>query len=91
MSVLRIDAALLDDVASKITTSIPSVRFAPELTSADDSHTGAAEVSTAIREAATMQKLRADVTADALLAVGNSPRGVVSTFSDADAALARAF
>jgi hypothetical protein len=91
MSVLRIDGAQLDAMSSRITAAVPKVRFGPELSRCDDGHVGSSRVAMASRDGSRQQHLRAGATAETLSAVGDSPRGAVATFAEADAAMARAF
>jgi hypothetical protein len=91
MSVVRVDGAQLDAMSLRIVAAVPRVRLGSELSSSNDAQFGSSRVATASRDGHGQQRLRADSTADALAAVGNSPRGAVATFAEADLSLARAF
>lgn len=91
MSVLRVDGAQLDAMSTQIMSAVSQTRLGPELSRADESVLGSPDVATALREGSRQQHLRAETTADALSAVGESPRGAVTTFAEADTSLARAF
>ena len=91
MSDLQVDASQLREVSTQITAAVSVVQMETTLTRPADGVLGCSEVSAALHDTAIQQRVRADLTASALRAVGLSPAQAAKSITEADAALARAF
>jgi hypothetical protein len=91
MSELRISASSLRDVSAHFTAAVSSVPFDASLSASREDVLGTPLVASPLRDGSMQQSARATFVSDALHTVAKFPANAVASFSEADAALARAF
>ncbi|WP_431277707.1 hypothetical protein [Leifsonia poae] len=91
MSELRVGAAHLRLVSTDLSATIAVVPLDPSFCISHDDLLGARPVASGLRDGSAQQASRAHQVSDALQAVARFPASAVTSFSEADAALARAF
>ena len=91
MSELRIGASSLHQVSAQIAASVSSLPLAASLSAPREDVLGTPTVASPLRDGSVQQAARADLVSAALHKVAEYPADAVTSFSEADAALARAF
>jgi hypothetical protein len=91
MSDLSIGASQLRHVSTDLNASVSSVSFDPSFCASHDGLLGALQVASGLSDGSAQQASRARHVSDALRTVATYPAKAVTSFSEADAALARAF
>jgi hypothetical protein len=91
MSELRIRASSLHEVSARFTAAVSSVPFDASLSASREDVLGTPTVASPLSDGSIQQAARATLVSDALHTVAKFPANAVTSFSEADAALARAF
>ncbi|MFF1878597.1 hypothetical protein [Leifsonia sp. NPDC058230] len=91
MSELRINASPLHEVSVRITAGVSVVRLDASLSAFRADVLGTTVVASPLRDGSVQQAARAELVAKSLREVARYPLSAVTSFSEADAALARAF
>ncbi len=91
MTDLRVDAPALRGASRSLLSAVSSLELPSTMMAPSDDLVGSPDVEAALRLGSRHHALRAELVAGTLGAVGSLPSSAAGVFTDADAAMARAF